>query len=216
MLYQMTYEPSSRRIESSRNGIRMCLVYSLFMERMNRPITVTLPYLPTARDPNQGILTFLVNSPQPRAHYLLVDHESRSCTRGIRSPSRNAALDTSRDFTLAPLHPPPEISVNTVTAAAKTDILIPPPLRSEPPNVGISCGRVRRPGGPARRVLRRRRDGSGRQLHAELGDSQPPLSWSTIASLVVTYAKPNARFNRLARCISSLIDPVPSAKKKTR
>ena len=36
------------------------------------------------------------------------------------------------------------------------------------PNTGISCGRVRRPGGPARRVLRRRRDGSGRQLHAEL------------------------------------------------
>jgi hypothetical protein len=35
-------------------------------------------------------------------------------------------------------------------------------------NAGISCGRVRRPGGPARRVLRRRRDGSGRQLHAEL------------------------------------------------
>jgi hypothetical protein len=30
--------------------------------------------------------------------------------------------------------------------------------------VGISCGRARRPGGPARRVLRRRRDGSGRQL----------------------------------------------------
>jgi hypothetical protein len=35
-------------------------------------------------------------------------------------------------------------------------------------NVGISCGRVRLPGGPARRVLRRRRDGSSRQLHAEL------------------------------------------------
>jgi len=35
-------------------------------------------------------------------------------------------------------------------------------------NVGISCGRARRPGGPARRVLRRRRDGSGRQLNAEL------------------------------------------------
>jgi len=35
-------------------------------------------------------------------------------------------------------------------------------------NVGISCGRVRRPGGLARRVLRRRRDGSGRQLNAEL------------------------------------------------
>jgi len=39
----------------------------------------------------------------------------------------------------------------------------------QPPNVGISCGRVRRPGGPARRVPRRRRDGSGRQLYAELG-----------------------------------------------
>jgi hypothetical protein len=38
-------------------------------------------------------------------------------------------------------------------------------------NAGISCGRVRRPGGPARRVLRRRRDGSGRQLHAELYES---------------------------------------------
>jgi hypothetical protein len=36
------------------------------------------------------------------------------------------------------------------------------------PNVGISCGRARRPGGPARRVLCRRRDGSGRQLNAEL------------------------------------------------
>ena len=36
-------------------------------------------------------------------------------------------------------------------------------------NVGISCGCARLPGGPARRVLRRRRDGSGRQLHAELG-----------------------------------------------
>jgi len=35
-------------------------------------------------------------------------------------------------------------------------------------NAGISCGRDRRPGGPARRVLRRRRDGSGRQLYAEL------------------------------------------------
>jgi len=35
-------------------------------------------------------------------------------------------------------------------------------------NDGISCSRVRRPGGPARRVLRRRRDGSGRQLYAEL------------------------------------------------
>jgi hypothetical protein len=41
-------------------------------------------------------------------------------------------------------------------------------------NVGISCGRARRPGGPARRVLRRRRDGSGRQLHAELGRFSPP------------------------------------------
>jgi hypothetical protein len=38
-------------------------------------------------------------------------------------------------------------------------------------NTGISCDRVRRLGGPARRVLRRRRDGSGRQLHAELGSS---------------------------------------------
>jgi len=37
-------------------------------------------------------------------------------------------------------------------------------------NAGISCGRVRSRG-PARRVLRRRRDGSGRQLHAELGCS---------------------------------------------
>ena len=36
------------------------------------------------------------------------------------------------------------------------------------PNAGITCGRARRSGGPARRVLRRRRDGSGRQLHAEL------------------------------------------------
>jgi hypothetical protein len=44
----------------------------------------------------------------------------------------------------------------------------------QPHNAGISCGRVRRPGGPARRVLRRRRDGSGRQLHAELGGS--PIS----------------------------------------
>ena len=32
-----------------------------------------------------------------------------------------------------------------------------------------NVGRGRRPGGPARRVLRRRRDGSGRQLNAELG-----------------------------------------------
>jgi len=36
-------------------------------------------------------------------------------------------------------------------------------------NAGVSCGRARLPGGPARRVLRRRRDSSGRQLHAELG-----------------------------------------------
>ena len=36
------------------------------------------------------------------------------------------------------------------------------------PNAGVSCGRARLPGGPARRVLRRRRDGSGRQLNAEL------------------------------------------------
>jgi hypothetical protein len=35
-------------------------------------------------------------------------------------------------------------------------------------NTSVSYGRVNRPGGPARRVLRRRRDGSGRQLHAEL------------------------------------------------
>ena len=40
--------------------------------------------------------------------------------------------------------------------------------RARMSNTSISCGRVRRPGGPARRVLRRRRDGSGRQLHAEL------------------------------------------------
>jgi len=34
---------------------------------------------------------------------------------------------------------------------------------------GISCGRARRPGEPARRALRRRRDSSGSRLHAELG-----------------------------------------------
>ena len=43
------------------------------------------------------------------------------------------------------------------------------PQRPCQPNASISCGRVRRPGGPARRLLRRRRDGSGRQLYAELG-----------------------------------------------
>jgi len=43
-------------------------------------------------------------------------------------------------------------------------------------NAGISCDRVRRPGGPARRVLRRRRDGSGRQLHAELEISPHPTN----------------------------------------
>jgi len=45
-------------------------------------------------------------------------------------------------------------------------------------NAGISCGRVRRPDGPARRVLCRRRDGSGRQLNAELDFSfinVPPM-----------------------------------------
>ena len=36
-----------------------------------------------------------------------------------------------------------------------------------PSNTGISCGRVRSDG-PARRLLCKRRDGSGRQLHAEL------------------------------------------------
>jgi len=35
-------------------------------------------------------------------------------------------------------------------------------------NACISCGRVHRPGGPARRVLCGRRDRSGRQLHAKL------------------------------------------------
>ena len=47
-------------------------------------------------------------------------------------------------------------------------VIRPPRCKWPPPNVGISCGRVRRPGGPARRVPCRRRDGSGRQLPAEL------------------------------------------------
>jgi hypothetical protein len=46
---------------------------------------------------------------------------------------------------------------------------IPHMIAKHQSNVGISCGRARRPGGPARRVPRRRRDGSGRQLYAELG-----------------------------------------------
>jgi hypothetical protein len=48
-------------------------------------------------------------------------------------------------------------------------------IKSHMSNVGISCGRVRRFGGPARRVLRRRRDGSGRQLYAELERSILPM-----------------------------------------
>jgi len=55
--------------------------------------------------------------------------------------------------------------------------------RASRPNVRISCGRVRRPGGPARRVLRRRRDGSGRQLHAEFGgDHSSRKKTSTVPS----------------------------------
>ncbi len=56
-------------------------------------------------------------------------------------------------------------------------------------NTGISCGRVRRPGGPARRVLRRRRDGSGRQLHAEFGGR--PSHSATRTSLLLKPEKPN-------------------------
>jgi hypothetical protein len=47
-------------------------------------------------------------------------------------------------------------------------------------NAGISCGRVRRPGGPARRVLRRRRDDTGRHLHAELYGIQSTVYASAI------------------------------------
>ena len=56
-------------------------------------------------------------------------------------------------------------------------------------NAGISCGRVRFPGGPARRVLRRRRDGSGRQLYAELDIlGQPNSNWiGTLQSLFGLY-----------------------------
>jgi hypothetical protein len=49
------------------------------------------------------------------------------------------------------------------------------------PNACISCGRARRPGGPAGRVLRRRRDGSDRQLHAEL-DGRSINSFSPVCS----------------------------------
>jgi hypothetical protein len=43
-----------------------------------------------------------------------------------------------------------------------------------------------------------------------------PWSSLMICCAVVTWAKPKARLRRLARCISSLMLPVPSARKKTR
>jgi hypothetical protein len=68
---------------------------------------------------------------------------------------------------------------------------------SQPPNIGIGCGRVRRPGGPARRVLRRRRDGSGRQLNAELDFlliNVPPMSNSENLDLGRYYSIDDAVF----------------------
>jgi hypothetical protein len=116
-------------------------------------------------------------------------HATKAADTHQRSP-RNAANPEHRKSA------PAVIPVSSQLGRLSTHAIAAPAIRARPPicrllslltlsphsmtlarslqpfcrsNTSISCVRVRLPGGPARRVLRRRRDGSGRQLHAELG-----------------------------------------------
>jgi hypothetical protein len=108
-------------------------------------------------------------------HYITAleaDLRAATCTGGasLRRPHRTGN-PSCRYPRCRPFQPPTIAAGRGRRTYPKQNIL---PHGTAQTNVGISCGRVRRPGGPARRVLRRRRDGSGRQLHAELGDYGMP------------------------------------------
>jgi hypothetical protein len=97
--------------------------------------------------------------------FSVFDHEiqSRIIRINRESPSRIPIASEK-------IEPPLSLGFHPEYFIAQVNNVVFVPHRYTWPTSASAAAAFAAPGGPARRVLRRRRDGSGRQLNAELGD----------------------------------------------